>query len=48
MAVEKIGILRVDYILRVMRKVFYDKASIANPESYRAKLKAYERAAKAA
>ena len=42
--IEKMGILRLDYILRVMRKVFFDKASVANPDSYKDKLKAFERA----
>ena len=44
MAVEKVGILRLDYILKVMRKVFFEKANIANPESYKAKLKSFEKA----
>lgn len=44
MAIDKIGILRLDYILRVMRKVFFDKASVANPDSFKDKLKTFERA----
>ena len=48
MAIEKIGILRIDYILRVMRKVFFDKASVSNPDSYKDKLKSFERAQRAA
>jgi len=44
MAVEKVGILRLDYILRVMRKVYFEKATIANPDSFKAKVRSLEKA----
>ena len=43
MAVEKIGILRLDYIYRVMRKVYKERASIIKPEAFKSKIRSLER-----
>ena len=48
MAVEKVGILRLDYIFRVMRKVYFEKATIANPDSFKSKVRNLEKAEKVA
>jgi len=48
MAVEKVGILRLDYIYRVMRKVYFEKVTITNPDSFKSKLRSLEKAERVA
>lgn len=40
---QNTSIFRLDYILRVMRKVFNGKYSIANPDGFKNKLKALQK-----